>query len=170
MRVHTKKAAKDYPEHGIKKGETYFTWAFFRQRAQKSKTYPTRSQLTQDEAKQKAYDAFDGFSLTAEMSAEDVSGAIQSIADELNEAASLFEEKFENIPEGLQQGDVGQNIEANKEACESSASELETIVSDVLDQDNEDYWETEEEGAKVTKTLNIDNVTQAVTDQEPDFQ
>jgi polyhydroxyalkanoate synthesis regulator phasin len=170
MRVHVKVANKDHPGTDIKKGDTYYIWAFFRQRPQKSKTYPKRSQLTQDEGKQKVYDAYDSFSINAEMSAEDVKSAIEDLANELTEAASLFEEKFENIPEGLQQGDVGQNIEANKDACESSASDLESLASDVEDQDNEEYWTKEEEGSKTTLTLDIDAITEAVNGFEPELQ
>lgn len=170
MRVHTKKAAKDYPEAGIKKGDTYYTWAFFRQRAIKSKTYPKRSQLTQDEGKATAYDAFDSFSVTAEMSAEDVAAAIRDVANSLNDAANSFQEKFDNILEGLQEGEVAQNIDANREACESAASELESLADNVEDQENEDYWTKEEEGSKTTITLDIDAVTEAVNEQEPDLQ
>ena len=170
MRVYHKKAGKDYPEAGIKKGDMYYTWGFFRQKAQKSKTPPTRSQLTQDEGKQKVYDAFDGFSITAEMSAEDVADAINAVASEMEEAANCFSEKFDNMPEGFQQGDVGQNIDANRDACESAQSELESLAEEVKDTENESYWDKEEEGAKTTLTLNIDNVTQAVTDLEPDLQ
>ena len=41
-----KAAAKDYPEHGIKKGESYYWWQLFKRPKQYSKTAPRQSQLT----------------------------------------------------------------------------------------------------------------------------
>lgn len=43
-----KKARKDFPVHGIKKGDSYFQWQHYRQSIQRSLTMPTMSQLTQD--------------------------------------------------------------------------------------------------------------------------
>lgn len=45
-RVHHVKALKDYPEAGIKKGDMYCHWAFFRGPKQLSKIPPRRSQIT----------------------------------------------------------------------------------------------------------------------------
>lgn len=120
MKVTTKKANKNYPNFGIKKGETYYEWCFYRQRPNKSKTYPTRAQLTQNEVLQTVYSAYDDTSLD---SADDV----KTIADAVREAGETASSKFENMPEGLQQGDTGQRLEQQAEACESAASDLEEI-------------------------------------------
>lgn len=48
-RVYCRTAGKDYPEHGIKKGDTYYAWSFYRQRERKSLDRPKQSQLTQRE-------------------------------------------------------------------------------------------------------------------------
>ena len=49
-KVHHVKAAKDYPEIGVQKGEMYYHWTFKNQRGPgtkvKSKTRPRASQLT----------------------------------------------------------------------------------------------------------------------------
>ena len=48
-RVHHVKAAKDYPDHGIKKGEMYFHWKFRYGGKHRSKVRPRSSQLTQSD-------------------------------------------------------------------------------------------------------------------------
>jgi hypothetical protein len=169
-RVAQKTARKDYPPD-IKKGDVYYKWTMgYRGPIMRSKTPPTRAQTEANENKATVYAAYDGFSPAADASAEDVASDIQNVIDELGTAASGFEERFEAMPEGLQGGDVGQNLEANKDACESAASELEDVKSSVEDQDNEEYWDHEEDGNKKTITLNIQNVMDAVTGTEPDFQ
>jgi len=44
-----KAAAKDYPEQGIKKGDSYYWWKFRHGGKRYSKTMPKQSQLTQSE-------------------------------------------------------------------------------------------------------------------------
>jgi len=55
-KVHCVKAArKDYPECGIKKGDTYYWWKFRFGGKHESKTYPKQSQLTQSEFLSQVY-------------------------------------------------------------------------------------------------------------------
>ena len=49
MKVHKCKARKDYPNSGIKKGDTYYWWKFYKGPLYRSLSYPKRSQLTQSE-------------------------------------------------------------------------------------------------------------------------
>ena len=49
MKVHKSKARKDYPNSGIKKGDTYYWWKFYKGPLYRSLSYPKRSQLTQSE-------------------------------------------------------------------------------------------------------------------------
>lgn len=166
-----KTARKDYPDFGIKKGDVYWRWqSYFRGPTVRSLTQPTRSQVEPNENKAIVYAAYDGFAPAADASAEDVASDIQSIIDELGTAENGFEEKFEAMGEGLSQGDTGQAIDANRDACSSAASELEDIKTGVEDQDNEEYWDHVEDGNKKTITLNLQNVMDAVTGTEPDLQ
>lgn len=128
MRVLTKKANKDYPQFGIKKGDTYFQWSFFRQRPIKSKTYPTRGQLTQNEILQGVYGAYDG---SAPKTAEDV----EATADAVREAGSAAQDKYDNLPENFQQGENGQRFEEQANNCESAADELSTIAEELQDEE-----------------------------------
>jgi predicted nucleic acid-binding Zn-ribbon protein len=121
MKVLTKKANKDYPESGIKKGDTYYQWSFYRQRPSKSKTYPTRAQLTQNDTLQSVYSEYDG---DLPKSKDEV----ESMAASIREAGESAQEKYDNMPEGLQQGDTGQRLEQWAEACSTAADELDTIA------------------------------------------
>jgi len=44
--VYTKKASRDYPKEGIKKGDTYYTWQVSGKENRKSKEYPRKSEHT----------------------------------------------------------------------------------------------------------------------------
>jgi len=133
-KVTTQKAGKDYPQYGIQKGDTYFRWAFFRQPDQLSKTYPTREQLTQDEGLQMAYGVFDGDVPTE---ACEVATATCS----LDEAASLIQEKLDNMPEGLQEGDTGQQLQSRIDSIEASAEGLQELNESLTEAEG---WEVPE--------------------------
>jgi len=142
-RVYTKRAGKDYPYQGIAKGETYYEWAFFRSKPRKSKTPPTRSQLTQNEFLSEVYDAFD-VDLPAIASADD----LREVANRVRSAGEDLQSRFDELPEGFQQGENGQLMEQRAEAASSCADEIET-AADELETELEriDAWEAHTEGA-----------------------
>ena len=160
-RVYTQKARKDYPRFGIKKGDTYHRWAFFRQPERMGLTYPTRSQLTNDEGKQILYSAYDGFSVGEDFSASD----LQILIDEVQSAADSFRERFDNMPEGLQQGDTGQMLEENANSCESAVSQLEDLMSTLEGEEDERDSEYRDDGE-----WNAEAIQEAVSGTEPDLQ
>lgn len=93
-----KKARKDHPEAGIKKGESYWWWEFRFGGVYKSKTQPKPSQLTQSEF-QSTYLSI-GESLDAAL--QDVNGK-DDIDSDIEEAKGSIEElrddtqgKFDN--------------------------------------------------------------------------
>lgn len=119
-------ARKDYPDQGIKAGDTYY-FAQIKTGPRSSRTIRSlkpipQSQLTSSPFKsgwfamQEAWDASDKW-------IDDLESAIEAI-QQLGEEAS---ESFENMPEGLQQGDTGQMLEARRDACEEAVSALEEI-------------------------------------------
>lgn len=138
-RVYTRTAGKDYPAQGIQKGDTYYAWSFYRQAERKSKTYPKPSQLTNvdTEATMLAAYEVDGF-----YSPEDV----RTLIEALEEARDGEQEKFDNMPEGFQQGDQGQRIEAHVSALEDAISSLEEIEGEW-----QDYSETLDENGEPTE-------------------
>jgi len=126
-RVFTTKAAKDYPSLGIKKGENYFRWKV-RTRAAggveyKSKTYPRPSQLN--------------FGFTGKIGDIELDmGKCESIedlrgyAEQIRELGEECGESFDNMPEGLQQGDTGQLLEERRDGCEGWADEVESACDE----------------------------------------
>jgi hypothetical protein len=43
------------------------------------------------------------------------------------------EDKFNNMPDGLQQGDSGQLLEARSQSCQDFADELDAAISEIRD-------------------------------------
>lgn len=131
--VHTvKKARKNYKEYGIKKGETYYWWAFRFRGKQMSKTYPRPSQLTQS--------GFLSEWLSIEERIEDLTEVTQDdiyeIKSQLEELRDETQEKFDNMPESLQEGSTGELLQQRIDRCDEVISELEDIE---IDEDAEDY-------------------------------
>lgn len=119
------KAAKDYPEYGILKGEPYFWWKFRYGGKRVSKTYPKASQLTQSEYLGRIYDLqerdIEGETL------EDLENLRDEIVQELEEIRDEQQEKLDNMPEGLQQGSTGELLQERYDTVDGVISELESI-------------------------------------------
>lgn len=136
-----KTAAKDYPEQGIKKGDRYWYVALKLQRGgivKRSLKPFKRSQLTTSEYFQQLYDWEDSKAEIADM--DDA----QQFADDIRALGEEQQEKFDNMPEGLQQGDTGQMLEARANACEAAADEIEEIISEWESAKDEDDFDAEE--------------------------
>jgi hypothetical protein len=130
-RVHYRKARKDYPAQGIAKGEMYYTAKIKQQRGGitlRSKTPLKPSQLTTSAFKS-AYLAAQETWDESGKEAEDIRAAAEAIRDAGQEAQG----SFDNMPEGLQQGETGQMLEERANQCESKADELEGLA-DEMDQ------------------------------------
>ena len=146
-RVQHRKAAKDYPAQGIAKGDMYYYVKIKTgprtSREMRSKTPFKRSQLTQSDYLSQLYDWEDGKAEISDME------SAQQFADDIRTLGEEQDEKFNNMPEGLQQGDSGQMIEARRDACEAAADEIEEIISEW--EDAKSTWETEIETYKEEK-------------------
>jgi hypothetical protein len=141
-----KAARKDYPEHGIKKGESYYWWAFMvggrGGKKRYSKTKPTRSQLTQSEFYGRLYDIEDSVQALEASDADTLKSECDSIAEQLRELGQEQQDKFDNLPENFQNGESGERLTERAEWCESQADEFEQI--DFEDFDEGDEWELPE--------------------------
>lgn len=122
-KVHFVKAArKDNPV--AKAGESYYWWKPMvggRGGAKRySKERPSRSQLTQSDFLSSLYGIEDGDMANAQ-SPEDFRG----VAEALRELGQEQQEKYDNMPDGLQQGDTGQMLEERASGCDSWADEID---------------------------------------------
>lgn len=141
-KVTTQKASRDYPDYGIKKGDMYYAWSFFRQPRQISKTAPKPSQLTQREELRLMLEAQEA---AAELKWEEgerefLIDQVSAIVDLLNEARDAAQDKYDNMPENFQQGEHGQFLETFVSECDDAIGELEEIGSD-LDPDGADDFD-----------------------------
>lgn len=136
-RAFSAKAGKDYPEHGIKKGETYWYWSFFRGRKQYSKTRPTQSQLTNSPTLSAAYAAQESFEATISEAAtpDDLINACENADNELDSVIADIEETISNLEDGFPNGcpaleekqELLDNVNEYKDEIESAKSEIESI-------------------------------------------
>lgn len=138
-----KAAAKDYPALGIKKGESYYWWKHRYGSKQVSKTPPTPAMTTNSEFLREAYGLNDDLAKFSASSAEDAEAQIADLAERARNLAEECQEKFDNMPEGLQQGDTGQLLESRTDAMHDLADDLENIDTEPIeraeDESEEDF-------------------------------
>lgn len=154
-RVQTRVAAKDYPDAGIKKGDTYYYTKIKLQRGgivKRSLRPFKRSELTMSDYLGQLYAWEDA---KAEITSMDEA---QDMADQIGNLGEEQQGKFDNMPEGLQQGDTGQTVEQRAQACEQAKTEIEDIISEWESAKSD--WETEIETYKEEKAL-YDTATKA---------
>lgn len=139
-----KKARRAYKESDIKKGESYYWWAFRYGGMHRSKVAPKQSQLTQSEYLSTMYSFEEEI---AELVADDtLQGSVEDIVSRLRDLASEQEDKLSNMPDGLQQGSTGELLQNRADACNEAADELEGIDFDepeegATDDEVEEHWQ-----------------------------
>jgi hypothetical protein len=146
-RVHfVKKARKDNKALGIKKGQSYYWWA---NRMPGSAQGIKRASLTPPRPSQVMAPGSFGSSVAEleerigditleslvadgsdDNAAENLKSELDDIVGEIRQLAEEQIEKYDNMPEGLQQGDTGQLLEKRAQALNDWADELEGIEPD----------------------------------------
>jgi hypothetical protein len=132
----------------INKGQEYKKWAFFRQgdniRCMKAECAPTQSDLTpgipgevygQQESLEAAVARF-----RENKDFETFKGEVESVISELESLADQTQESFDNLPEGFQQGDNGQRLEARVESINEFKDAIDSALGNA-DWPDEDYYE-----------------------------
>lgn len=144
---HVKRARRAYKDAGIKKGESYWWWRFYRStHVNRSKVQPRPSQLTGSDFLSQLYaiqEEIEALPADAELisAVEDLAGRLRTLGEEQTD-------KRDNMPEALQDSETGQLLEARAEACEAGADELEAIDLE-FEADGEDDDEETEHAEKV---------------------
>lgn len=148
-----KSARKDYPEIGVKKGESYWRWSLnvggrFVQRM--SKTQPRRSQLTNSEfiaamcdAEDNLQQAFAKFAQDDEAETCDLLAEIESVKSEVEQAREVCEEKQTNLEQAFPGGCPNLELmESRIAACNDIEDQLDSLVNDIeaeeQDEDEDD--------------------------------
>jgi len=133
-RVETLKAAKDYPEQGILKGETYYKWAFRFGGVHKSKTYPKRSQLTQSEFLSAMFDIEDDrLSCEGCETVNDLVTLSEEVVSELETLRDDVQDKIDNLPDSLRDSSM---LNDRLSSVEDMIQEVEGIDFEEDDYDN----------------------------------
>lgn len=143
-RVKHVKARKDYPNQGIVKGDMYYYTKLKTgprsSKVMRSKTPFTQSQLTSSPFKQ----GWLGVQEEWERGDKD-SEAITAAAEAIRDIGADCQNSFDNMPEGLQQGDTGQMIENRASEAERVADELDGLASELDDLEEPDEMDEVEE-------------------------
>lgn len=130
---HVKKARKDNPARGIKKGQEYW-WAGYRLGRSSFKRYwakpPRPSQVTASDFLANAWGIQEEMQDAQPADQAELETLRDDWAERIREIADECQEKFDNMPDGLQQGDTGQLLESRVESMESWADEVEGVDVD----------------------------------------
>jgi hypothetical protein len=128
-----KAARKDNP--AVKKGESYYWWAFRYGGKHYSKTPPKPSQLTQSEFLSRYYELSE---IDFADNLEDLSTQRDEMVETLEELQEMAEESLENMPEALREGDTGQMLQERIDGCEEWKGELENLEFEREEEEDED--------------------------------
>lgn len=148
-KIFNRKARKDYPKHGIKKGDMYYTASIKTgprsSRTLRSLTPLKPSQMTSSPWKQ----AWFGASETLDECTDPET--IREVAATIREVAEEAEASFGNMPEGLQMGDTGQMLENRASEGQERADSLDAIADELEGLEdpgdwNPDDWSDELDG------------------------
>lgn len=149
-RVHyVKKARKSYKDDGIKKGESYYWWKFRYGGKIRSTTAPKPSQLTQSDFLSSVYSAQESLADPG-ATLDDIRSTVETVVDELNSLRDETQDKYDNQPEGLQDGPVAELLQGRVDSLEEMINDLEAV--DIPDEPDEDESE-EDAAARVQEEL-----------------
>lgn len=131
-----KKARRDYPEDGIKKGDSYWFWGFaFVNYIYRSKTQPRPSQLTRSEFMQSYLSI--GETLDADIRSatckDDIEAAVEAAKSSIEELRDEQESKRSNMPEQLQESDTGQLLQDRYDQLDEWYNSLDGVDYSTLE-------------------------------------
>lgn len=164
-----KAAAKDYPQHGIKKGESYYWWKFMQGGRggpkRFSKTAPRRSQLTQSQFYGTLWDLEDQLGelkASGYESVADLESDLESIKGDLESLSSDTQDKFNNMPDGLQQGDSGRLLETRSSEVDDLVQEFDQLDFSEPEEPSEKEIEEHGDADKATKVAVVTRCEQII--------
>ncbi len=135
---YVQKARKANKEYGIKKGDSYYWWAFRYGGKHVSKTRPKPSQLINSEflsSMTSFGEVLDDINSATDpiKTVDELKSYVESIVDDIRQLGEECQEKLDNMPEGLQQGSSGEILQNRIEESEAYALDLEGIDLDDYD-------------------------------------
>ena len=154
----TKKAQKDYPEFGIKKGDSYYYWSLMTgprsSITYKSLTQPKPSQLTSSPFLSTLYEIQERIEEVEFTELDDLKSFVEEIVGDIGSLKDETQSSLYNMPEGLQQGGTGQLLQERIDALEGWQSELEGVDLE-FEFDEEEPTEPEKEKGESEEEFKI---------------
>lgn len=124
------RARKDYPDHGISKGDMYYV-AHVKTGQRSSKTLRSLTPLTPSQLTTSPFkSAWYGVQEEWECGDKD-EAAMRSAAEAIRELGEEAQSSFDNMPEGLQQAHIGELLENRANEAERIAGELEGLADEL---------------------------------------
>lgn len=132
-----KKARKDNP--AVKRGESYYWWKTritvgksYVGMKHYSKNYPKRSQLTSSDFYSQLYDIEDDqiARLDRRTTPGELRDSVENIKDAVRDLGEQQQQKFDDMPVGLQEGPTGELLRERADYCEAMADEFENVDLD----------------------------------------
>jgi hypothetical protein len=120
---HVKKSIKEFP--GIPKGSEYWWWSFMRGPTVRSLTPPRPWQLTRSEFLSQ-YLHIGDVTVGSLESWDDV----RSLVEELETLRYETQDKYDNMPEGLQGGDTGLLLQDRVDGLEEWIGHIEGLIDE----------------------------------------
>jgi hypothetical protein len=135
-----KKARKDHPAGGIKKGESYYWWKFRHGGKHYSRKRPRPSQLTMSDKLSRLYAAQESVedALRDSCLPEDWRSTVEEAANEVREIGEEYQESCDNIRDQFTDSPTADECEEKAEACQSLADELEGLDFDGIPEEPAD--------------------------------
>ena len=140
-RATTSKARKDYPESGIKKGDIYYSWSFYRGPVQRSLTPPKQSQLCNPKLSS-AFEAVESLeeAIAGATSPEDLTAALQKAIEGVQASLEEYEETVSNLKDAWPNGCPAlEEATENQDNLQSCIDGLESAISDIETMDVDDF-------------------------------
>lgn len=127
-------AQKDYPEQGIKRGDSYFWYkqkimsgGRWSSRLTRSLTQPTASEMTQSEYQRQLIGIRAGVSFHGADSMDELETTREGLVTLLSELRDEQQDKLDNLPDSLKEAPVGQLLQERYDELDGVISELESV-------------------------------------------
>lgn len=162
-------ARKDNP--AVKKGESYWWWKFRHGSKHYSKEKPKQSQLTQSEFLSTIYEIEERME---NIDTGDLEGFIEQVKEDLETLRDETEEKLDNMPEQLQDGDTGMLLQGRIDAVDEMINEFEAVeveidAGEIENEVREDNEQEEDESDEEYNIRIADLVNEAVEEKEQEI-
>jgi hypothetical protein len=162
---HVKNARKKNPV--AEAGEPYYWWKPNWGAKRYSKTYPKPSQLTGSAFLSEYLSIGEDLNDAAQAATTgaDLQAAVEEAVSRIEGLRDETQDSFDNMPEGFQQGDTGEMLQARVDGLEQWQEDLEGVDVDIPDADHIDA----EDGDITDPAELVDNAREELLGFEPEI-